>query len=296
MAREKMDTRELGLILGQQILNVDDLHYGYWNDELELSFANLPEAQRRYTEKLLEAFPPASDTRRVLDVGCGTGNTMAALIQRGYRVDGMIPSASLARIVRERLSALSSPGGAENDAQVFECKLEEFDTTAHSRKYDVILFSESFQYMAMEESFPVLERILLPGGRIIICDFFRTVHDQDGAAGDHAISGGHPLKEFHEQVERRGYRIEMDRDITKHMSPNFKLVNDLLMLKTKPVLETCSLYLGSRYPRSWRFLKWVFRKRWKKLDYKYLSGLRSPETFEKYKSYRMIVLRDEHDV
>ena len=283
-----MDTRELGLILGQQVLNVDDLHYGYWSDDLEPSFANLPEAQQRYTENLLEAFPPAAETGRVLDVGCGTGNTMKALIQRGYHVDGMIPSASLARIVRERMQELP-----ENDSRVFECKLEEFDADAHAKEYDVVLFSESFQYIWMEESFPILERILAPGGRIIICDFFRTIHDEDGAAGDHAISGGHHLHEFYSQVEKRNFRIEHDRDITKYMSPNFRIVNDLLMHKTKPVLETCSLYLDSRYPRSWRLLRWLFRKRWKKLNYKYLSGLRSPETFEKYKSYRLVVLRDE---
>lgn len=282
-----MDTRELGLVLGQQILGVDDLHYGYWDDSLELSFANLPTAQARYTEQLLDVFPPAGETKRVLDVGCGTGNTMAALINRGYRVDGMIPSASLARIVRERMEALP-----ENDAQVFECKLEEFDTEKNAGKYDVILFSESFQYIWMEDSFPVLEKILRPGGRIIICDFFKTPAHEDGGAGDHAMSGGHHLDEFYEEVKARGFDIELDRDITPHMSPNFKLLNDLLMIKTKPVLETCSLYLGSRYPKTWGFLKWAFRKRWKKLNYKYLSGHRSPEVFEKYKTYRLVILRD----
>lgn len=285
MAHEKMDTKELGLILGQQILGVDDLHYGYWDDDMELSFRNLPAAQARYTQQLLDVFPPADQVKRVLDVGCGTGNTMTELLHRGYTVDGMIPSASLARIVRERMAALP-----ENDTKVFECKLEEFDTDAHANSYDVVLFSESFQYIWMEDSFPILEKILAPGGRIIICDFFKTEHHEDGGAGDHAMSGGHHLNEFYEEIEKRNFDIELDRDITPHMSPNFRLLNDLLMMKTKPVLETCSLYLGSRYRRSWSFLKWLFRKRWKKLNYKYLSGHRSPEVFERYKSYRLLVL------
>lgn len=286
MVRERMDTRELGLVLGQQLLGVDDLHYGYWADDMEVSFANLPEAQRRYTQELLDALPPASEAGRVLDVGCGTGNTMQELLARGYHVDGVIPSASLARLLRERLAGLPA-----NDCKVFECKLEDMDADAHAGSYGVILFSESFQYIPMKDSFPILRRLLAPGGRIVICDFFKTEHHHDGRAGDQAVGGGHSLARFYAEVPEHGLMLERDEDITRFMSPNFKLLNDLLMNKTRPLLETFSLYLGSRYRRSWGLLKWLFRKRWKKIDYKYLQGHRSPEVFERYKSYRLLVLR-----
>lgn len=49
----KMSSRELGLVLAQQILGVEDLHYGLWDADLELSVNNLFTAQQRYSAMLL---------------------------------------------------------------------------------------------------------------------------------------------------------------------------------------------------------------------------------------------------
>jgi len=57
LSKEKMGSRELGLVLTQQILGVDDLHYGLWNDDLELKMTNLGIAQQRYTDNLIAAMP-----------------------------------------------------------------------------------------------------------------------------------------------------------------------------------------------------------------------------------------------
>ena len=54
MARtEKMSSRELGLVLAQQLLDVDDLHYGLWDADLPLTLGNVARAQQRYTQLLL---------------------------------------------------------------------------------------------------------------------------------------------------------------------------------------------------------------------------------------------------
>ena len=44
--------------------------------------------------------------RRVVDIGCGTGRTGAALVERGSRVWGVEPSAEMAALARERLSTV----------------------------------------------------------------------------------------------------------------------------------------------------------------------------------------------
>src|SRR5215216_6240607 len=44
--------------------------------------------------------------RRVLDIGCGTGRTAAALAERGARVWGVEPSPEMAALARERLSTV----------------------------------------------------------------------------------------------------------------------------------------------------------------------------------------------
>ncbi len=48
-----MESRELGLVLARSLLDIEDLHYGWWDPEDELSFNKLPEAQQRYTNELL---------------------------------------------------------------------------------------------------------------------------------------------------------------------------------------------------------------------------------------------------
>lgn len=64
MTKEKMRSRELGLVLTQQILGVDDLHYGLWDDDLELKMSNLGTAQQRYTDFLIAALPPPKNRPR----------------------------------------------------------------------------------------------------------------------------------------------------------------------------------------------------------------------------------------
>ena len=76
MTDRRWKSRELGLELARDLLDIQDLHYGLWDGNLELCLANLPAAQQRYTDMILEALPaPDIDGRklRILDVGSGTG-------------------------------------------------------------------------------------------------------------------------------------------------------------------------------------------------------------------------------
>jgi hypothetical protein len=69
------------------------------------------------------------------------------------------------------------------------------------------------------------------------------------------------------------------------------LLNDWLMNRAKPASQTVHRYIRSNYPLSTRLLLWFFRKKLRKLQYKYFSGHRSRETFEKYKTYHLMVYR-----
>src|SRR4026207_33447 len=95
-----MHSRELGLVLAQQLGNVEDLHYGLWDADLELSFANLRVAQQRYRAMTLSQLPPPSAYVRVLDVGCGTGHLISQMLDRGYLADGVIPAKALGGLGR----------------------------------------------------------------------------------------------------------------------------------------------------------------------------------------------------
>lgn len=286
MTRQKMDSREIGLVLGQQLLGIQDLHYGLWDPDVALTLSNLPEAQQRYTDFLIAALPPAEGEVRILDVGCGTGHILGQCLDRGYHVDGVSPSSSLSKLVREQLER--RPG---NDSALFECRFEEFPWEARRGLYDVVLFSESFQYIPMETAFSVIAPILKPGGKVVICDFFQTAAAGDGGPGDGSFGGGHPLADFYELLKRIPFDLERDEDITKKVSPNIALLNDLLMNKIGPAAISIGHYFESRRPWLYRTVVRLFQKRLDKIRFKYLSGHRSAETFERYKSYRLLVLR-----
>jgi SAM-dependent methyltransferase len=280
-----MDSRELGLVLAQQILGVDDLHYGLWDADLELKLTNLGTAQQRYTDMLIDALPPAQPGPvRVLDIGCGTGHLLAQLLDRGYRADGVVPAPNLAKLVRQRLDKRP-----QAQATLYECKFEDFPAGDHAGEFDAAVFSESFQYIPMSVSLPKVYALLKPGGRMIICDFFKTENHGDKGPGDKSFGGGHKLAEFRRQIGNSAFATLRDEDITARVSPNLDLLNDLLLNTVKPAGLTLDRYFESNYPAlSWIARK-LLRRRVDRANYKYFSGHRTGKTFERYKNYRMMV-------
>lgn len=90
----KVDSKEVGLIAGLNLLNfflgTRDLHYGLWQDDLEVCIQNLPAAQQRYSDFLINHIP--AGVKRILDVGCGAGGLASELLARGFEVEGVSPS------------------------------------------------------------------------------------------------------------------------------------------------------------------------------------------------------------
>jgi SAM-dependent methyltransferase len=208
------------------------------------------------------------------------------MLDRGYLADGVIPAKDLGALVRRRI------GEREGyQPRIFECKFEDFPVDEGRGRYDVVLFSESFQYIKPTDSLPLVQQLLKPGGLLVICDFFKTLAHGDGGPGDKSFGGGHPHKEYLETVSRFPFRLMKDEDLTKRVSPNLQLLNDWLMNRAKPASQTIYRYLSSNYSISTRLLMWAFRKKLRKLQYKYFSGHRSRETFERYKTYHLLVYR-----
>lgn len=288
---EKMTSRELGLVLAQQLLDVQDLHFGLWDPDLPVSMSSFGRAQQRYTDLLLtqvERLTGEKIAARILDIGCGTGHMLEQLIARGYRVDAVNPSPFLNRQVRSRLSRLAAASPT-----LFESTFEDMPHAACQGKYDVLLCSESFQYIPLPDFFEKAPGLLRSGGHVIICDFFKTAAHGDGAAGDRSFSGGHLIGQFHELLGDSPFRKVLDEDLTSRVSPNLDLLDEWLTQRLAPAAASIDRYLQDQYPRSSSVLKWLARHKLAKLKYKYLSGHRNAATFQKYKSYRLLILQRE---
>lgn len=272
--KKKIDTREIGLhipsILAGYFLKSEDLHFGYWTDDLPFELLNLTRAQERHSDFLITHIPETVKT--ILDVGCGTGKLAERLLNKGYRVDCVSPSHFFAERTRKLLGGRS---------HIFECRYEKLET---ENRYDLILFSESFQYVKLEKAIGNSFRFLNEGGHLLICDFFATE-----AKGKSSIGGGHNLVRFYHQIGRYPFKLVKDIDITRHTAPNIDLVNDFMMNAGLPIWNLVSHFLKNNHPFIARFIRWKYRKKIAKIRQKHLTGTRNAAHFTTYKTYRLLL-------
>lgn len=263
---------EIGLVLARNVLKSNHLHYGYWPSGLEVHISNLRTAQENYAAFLLAHIP--AGVQRVLDVGCGAGQLAKMLIETGREVDCISPSSYLNAQARQLLGDRS---------RIFEGSYEQFET---SSRYDLILFSESFQYIDPEQAVVKSLRLLASPGHLLICDFFRK-----NVAGKSPIGGGHSLERFYGTLGTHPLDIVEDLDLTPQTAPTLDVANCLLREVLKPTMDLGERLLNDRYPVATRMLKYLFRRRIDKIRTKYLGGNRTGEVFRMFKSYRLLLCK-----
>lgn len=270
------DSKEVGLaiaqILGSELFGFEDLHYGYWTPDLPISLKNFARAQENYSDEILESIP--TGVRRVLDVGAGSGMQAERLLKKGYQVDCVSPSAYLAKKIQERLGS---------QVHVYPLPIEQCTFTTH---YDLVLFSESFQYVNMKSALAVAVKSLSPGGYILISDFFRRASGPEGPLG-----GGHLWSEFQTILADFPLSCLRDRDITNETAPTMGMFGELLDFTARPVKDLICHFIEHRHPSLYKFLAWKFRERFHKIQGKYFSGQLSTENFCRYKTYHLMLYR-----
>ena len=277
--RGKKSSKELGLEVaalgGQYFFNIEHLHYGYWTNGLAANMANFPEAQEKYTEYLLGHVPEGVKT--ILDVGCGTGKNARLLADMGYKIDCVSPSHYLSERTRELLGEGSI---------VFECEYEELET---ERRYDCILFSESFQYIKLIKGIEQTVRLLNDGGYLLVCDVFRL--SKKDKEGKRVVGGGHKLEKFLENADAAGLEKVVDEDITSETAPTIEILDDAMVKVGGPALEASLKFLHDQHPLVMKILFWKYRKKLAKAREKYIGGRRTSDEFRQYKTYRLLVYK-----
>jgi hypothetical protein len=193
----------------------------------------------------------------------------------GYKVACVSPSPVLSAKVRELMG---------DSCQVFECKYEDLQT---EDKYDLVLFSESFQYIKVRRSLDKTLEILNPGGYLLVCDVFRKDVEQDKKG----VGGGHLLSKFYSQAAANSFEQVKDIDITNQTMPNMDLLDDTLKNVVRPIIDSTINFLGGRYPLASKVIQWLYRKKIDKAYQKYFNGNRASADFVKLKYYRLLLYR-----
>lgn len=125
-----------------------------------------PEATAEEVEFLRWAFRSLAqrEVRQVLDVGCGQGRLLLALVQAGYEVTGLDNSPEMLSICRDRLQRRGI------EAELVEATME---AAGAGREYDALIAMDSVVCYALETDhlLQLLEgfrRALRPGGVLVL--------------------------------------------------------------------------------------------------------------------------------
>ncbi len=273
---KKHISRELGLeighILGKGVLKLEHLHYGLWKKGLEPDLLNLHTAQEEYCRFVVSHIP--AEVKSILDVGCGTGAFSKRLIDLGYKVDCVCPTEYQNELVEGLL------GGS---SEIFKCKFEDIQT---GKKYDMVMFCESFQYIDLDRVIDIAASLVRQGGFLLICDFFKKHSAVPGG-----LKGGHKLDKFMNLLGQSPFKIIEDIDITEQTAPNMDILDRATKEVMIPVVNAAERFFKSRHPIVLKILKWRYKKKIEKTEQKYLRGSRTGKDFAEHKTYRLFVCR-----
>ncbi len=283
MGKNKINTQAIGLDVGlaftKWLTGAENLHYGLW-DGLEVSAANLRAAQEAYTDRLFALLPDRPC--RILDIGGGAGETAKKLLARGHSVDIVVPSPFLAARCRANAPA----------ARVHECMFEAFEAPPGS--FDICLFSESFQYIPLDQGLPKCLELLAPGGEIIVADCFRSP-EYTGDRMLAPVGGGHRIAAFRKTLAELPLEVVSEEDVTHSAAPSVEIEQGLFNVFGYG-LTRVDQELVQHKPR----LRWVFqrairtlispRKR-ARLDQRLNQQARNRDSFARFNIYLLMRLR-----
>ena len=271
---EKVDSKEVGLEIGLLLtrffFNSEDLHFGYWPDGTPTDMSTISKAQTNHSDLIFSHIPDG--VKNILDVGSGSGELAKKLIDKGHSVDCVSPSSFLSDTIQSKLPPQST---------LYRTTLEDLET---DHRYDLIIFSESFQYVKIRSGLSKCVHLLNHNGHLLICDFFSIETDSKSP-----LRGGHKMSKFLETIDQFPFENIIDLDITKETAPTIGILDKLLTEFLIPSKDLSAKYLSSNFPMVTKLLKWKLKKRIAKINRVYMSGQITAESFIKHKSYRLLL-------
>ncbi len=261
---------DLELTLYGSIFGNNFLHYGYFRDPARdpetIGFADLKQAMDDYATLLVDRIAAGE---RVLDVGCGMGGLLARLDAAGAQPTGLTPNRAHAQHIRRTWPHIP----------LLETTLESVEPQRSGPGFDVVINSESFQYIALDAGMRAVRGLLREGGRWLVIDYFRLSATAKNPSG-------HLLADFESALGRHDFEVAEKVDVTDHVLPSLAYGRLLATRFALPLARFGADKFFLRRP----LLGYLFADRVRaKLDGVRLHTL-APETFRRDKRYLLYTL------
>jgi 2-polyprenyl-3-methyl-5-hydroxy-6-metoxy-1,4-benzoquinol methylase len=225
-------TSDEGLKFFSEILPGDFLHFGFFEDPdtnpREISLADLQRAQLAFTQLFIERMH--DKTRPVLDVGCGMGGFSARVLAEGFVPVALTPDVNQVAYIQNKYPTI----------ELIRGRFEDIDAQAHARRYGTIINSESLQYLDLEKTAKLVTKLLAPGGRWLIGDFFKNSEVYRGS--------GHVWENVKNVLAANGLAIVYERDITANAGVTLRYIHMLAEEVMMPLMRLGSGKLERKQP------------------------------------------------
>ncbi len=252
------------------LTNSPYLHYGYWEtppaSPTALTPADLRVAQQAYADRLLALIPDA--VKAILDVGCGIGGNAAYLLSQGYTVEGLAPDSFQQQQFVQR---------TEGRAPFHLSRFEDFQTT---QTYDLLLFSESSQYLAAIDLAQRSRQFLKPDGYLLIADMFR----KDAAYQEGIFSNCVVIQELELALKQQGFELIQVDDISANITPTIDLCLNYFQTFGLTTLKYIAQLVQIAVPPLYKLGQMGFQ-RWLKAPID--EAMQAREVFEQHLCYQI---------
>lgn len=246
------------------------LHYGYWeyppssNDELTI--ANLRIAQAAYIKHLTSFIP--CEVKSILDVGCGIGGNSIYLADKGFAIEGLAPD----QLQQEKY--------LHNTKGKSHFHLSRFEDFQSSSKYDMLLFSESSQYIEAKDIAEGAARVLAPNGYILLSDMMLlNANYTTGIYSNCCL-----VSKLNAAMNDAGFRLVKSEDISDKVRPSLDLYVFTFQTFGLTTIKYFSKLVEIAVPPIYALLKYIFNPLFSKLI---KEGLASNEIFDKHLCYQI---------
>ncbi len=224
------------------------VHYGYWDSGTK----NIVHALKN-TNKMLLEMAGVKKEDKVLDAGCGVGGSAFYLAKTcEAKVTGITLSEKQLEYANRKRDEL-------NLQKLVDFKLEDYNATSfENNTFDLVWAIESITSAPDKRAFAKESfRLLKPGGKLIIADYFRTQDappDKDKLLEQWQNCWGladiMTLKDYFMPFENEGLFPVDKKDITRNIYHSSALMYRYYLLGLLPSVIYNSLHNTSRFART----------------------------------------------